>query len=103
MFQVFAKSFLPVDETSIPTGEIASVSGSVFDLQQPQKLGEVIPKVVGAKCGYDHNFCLERSGERKLAVRLEDCESGRVMETYTTQPGVQVCPDNCSFPLRLKR
>ena len=87
---VYAKSFLPVDDTSIPTGEIAPVSGSVFDLQEPQKLGEAIPKVVAAKCGYDHNFCLERPGEKKLAARLEDCESGRVMETYTTQPGIQV-------------
>jgi len=97
---VNADAYTPVDATLIPTGELRNVAGSPFDFRQSERVGARIrdaadPQIAIGR-GYDHNFVL-RGGVTdtpKLAARLEDPVSGRVLELYTTEPGVQVYTGN---------
>ncbi|XP_078000167.1 galactose mutarotase-like [Glandiceps talaboti] len=86
-----ADSYTPLDETSVPTGEIKAVQGTLFDLREPVTVGDRIHKVPG---GYDINFCYGPSNNRHLYARLVDPKSGRLLEAYTTQPGVQFYTGN---------
>jgi aldose 1-epimerase len=93
---IAADKYTPADETLIPTGEIAPVKGTPLDFTTPTPIGKrigALKEVPGG--GYDHNFVL-RGGDKKLAlaVRVRDPGSGRVMEMYTTQPGVQLYTGN---------
>ena len=95
-----AAHFTPVDETLIPTGELKAVDGTVFDFRKGRIIGEGIrdgtdPQIVIGH-GYDHNFALDAglTKEPKLAARLEDPKSGRVLEVLSTEPGVQVYTGN---------
>jgi aldose 1-epimerase len=89
---LYADSITPVDSTLIPTGVIAPVAGTAFDFTKPHKIGERIAQVKG---GYDHNFKLNRKGEGlQLAVELYEPTSGRLMQTYTTEPGMQFYSGN---------
>jgi len=85
--------FTPTDETNIPTGEIVSVKGTPMDFTRPKKIGSEIDKAdeqLKFGAGYDHNFVLNnRSRVMGLAAEAHDPLSGRVLEVYTTQPGVQ--------------
>jgi aldose 1-epimerase len=96
---VNASSFTPVDETSIPTGEIAPVAGTPLDFTTPVRIGARIRdghrQLVLAR-GYDHNFVIDRRGAEGpvLAARVVEPGSGRVMEVLTTEPGVQVYTAN---------
>lgn len=85
-----ADQYTPVDAELIPTGEIASVKGTALDFTSPRKIGERIEQTgIG---GYDHNFVL-RGGvteKARLAARAHEPNSGRVMEVFTTEPGVQL-------------
>lgn len=86
-----ADSYTPSDSNSIPTGEIASVEGTVFDLRKEKILGEAIkiqPELL-SNGGFDHNFVLPDSSELKSIARVTSPESGIQMETLTTEPGVQ--------------
>jgi aldose 1-epimerase len=90
--------FTPIDKTLIPTGEIRSVQGTPFDFTKPTAVGARINEpdeqlMFGR--GYDHNFVLIRKGEGlSLAARVYDPTTGRVMEAYTTEPGVQFYSGN---------
>ena len=76
----------------IPTGEIAPVAGTPFDFTAPHAIGERIAAVEG---GYDHNFVLKSGGGAlSLAARVEEPESGRVMEVWTDQPAIQLYTGN---------
>jgi aldose 1-epimerase len=87
-----AGGFTPVDETSIPTGEIESVKGTAMDFTEPTAVGKNIAKVKG---GYDHNYVVDNGGkELVFAARVYEPKSGRVMELYTTEPGVQFYSGN---------
>lgn len=89
---LFADSYTPVDGGLIPTGEILSVLDSPMDFTSPKAIGAEIDKVEG---GYDHNFVLNRGGrDLALAARLHDPKSGRTMEIYTTEPGIQFYSGN---------
>jgi aldose 1-epimerase len=94
-----AETFLPTDAAQIPTGELRSVAGTPFDFRQPKPLGRHIrmadPQIFYG-LGYDHCFVLgtDRPAEPRLAVRLRDPESGRVLEIHTDQPGLQVYTGN---------
>lgn len=85
-----AQSYLPVDDTTIPTGEIRGVEGTPFDLRQPVLIGPRLKEVPGP--GFDHNFCLlspRDAWTERHAARVCHPASGRVLEVSTNQPGVQ--------------
>ena len=94
-----SKFFLPTDENQIPTGEIKKVDNSPFDFLTPRKIGERInsddPQIkIGD--GYDHCFIINKKnyGELAFAGRLFSPNSGRYMEIYTTEPGLQAYTAN---------
>lgn len=93
-----ADRYLPVDDTAIPTGELATVKDTPMDLTKPQKIGEKIAEVVGGGGGYDHCYVLNRGeqdeGKLVLTARVHEPKSGRVLEIQTTQPGVQFYTGN---------
>ncbi|MBD9373226.1 galactose mutarotase [Rhizobium sp. ARZ01] len=93
-----ADRYTPVDATLIPTGELASVTGTPFDFRQGAPIGARIrssdPQMVYGR-GYDHNFALNRSGDGlSLAARVYEPRSGRIMEITTTEPGIQFYSGN---------
>jgi len=94
--KINADAYTPTDETLIPTGEISPVAGTPFDFRAMKPIGRDIrddnEQLVLAH-GYDHNFVLDGSGTRLVSV-AEDPKSGRVLLTYTDQPGVQFYTGN---------
>jgi aldose 1-epimerase len=90
--------FTPTDETSIPTGEILGVKGTPMDFTKPKRIGSDIDKddeQLKFGAGYDHNWVLNhRTRTLGLAAVAHDPVSGRLMEVYTTQPGVQLYTAN---------
>jgi aldose 1-epimerase len=91
---IAADKYLPIDDTSIPTGVLASVVDTPFDFTTPHAIGERIgelKKEPHKTKGYDHCYVLRgQQGKLELAARAKDPTSGRVMEVYTTEPGVQL-------------
>lgn len=89
-----ADGYLPIDADSIPTGKIAPVKGTAFDFTTPHKIGERIDEIKKephTTKGYDHCFVLKgQSGKLELAAKAVDSKSGRVMEIFTTEPGIQL-------------
>lgn len=97
--EINADYYVPIDDTSIPTGEIESVKGTPFDFTTPHAVGERIDAdhiQTKRGAGYDHCFVLNKKqpGELTFAARVVEPKSGRMMEVYTTEPGVQVYTDN---------
>ncbi|MDO4497984.1 MAG: aldose epimerase family protein [Bacteroidales bacterium] len=107
--------YIPVDEIAIPFGEKAPVEGTPFDFRQPTVIAERIDMddvQIKNGSGIDHSFCINQKneGELTLAAVCEDPETGRVLKTYTTEPGLQVYSGNfldgtigvgnCKFPRR---
>jgi len=88
-----ANQFTPTDQGSIPTGELRAVQGTPFDFLKPTKIGERIDGtdqqlVFGG--GYDHNWVLNgRAGVLRQAATVYEPTSGRVMQVWTTEPGIQ--------------
>lgn len=92
---IAADRYTPVDDTLIPTGEIAPVAGTALDFRKPKRIGKDISRAGGDPVGYDHNFVLNRPGPGLvLAARLQDPRSGRCMELWTTEPGLQFYSGN---------
>ncbi|XP_061174701.1 galactose mutarotase-like isoform X2 [Saccostrea echinata] len=85
---IMADKYTPVDSTSIPTGVIENVDGTPWDLRTKKNLGEMIPSVPG-DVGYDHNYCFGKTGWRKYMARVEHPTTGRYLEMFSTEPGVQ--------------
>lgn len=88
MVQLAAQQYTPVDSTSIPTGEIANVSGTAFDLTTETDLVTRLPQVPEG-IGFDHNFVLGMPGWDKHVARVRHSPSGRQLDMYSTEPGVQ--------------
>ncbi|MDO4284885.1 MAG: aldose epimerase family protein [Eubacteriales bacterium] len=98
--KLFCSHYTPVVKGAIPTGEIRSVEGSPFDFTQSKTIG----KEIDADCeqlalvgGYDHNFCVDGytgDGTMRPVAAAYDSRSGRVMEVFTTLPGVQFYAGN---------
>jgi aldose 1-epimerase len=87
-----ADQYTPVDENVIPTGEIKNVKETAMDFTSPHKIGARIKDVNG---GYDHNYVLRsQNGKLALAARLKEPRSGRAMEVWTSQPGMQLYTSN---------
>lgn len=87
-----ADSYLPTDIGLIPTGEIAPVAGTPMDFTKPAAIGERVDSDFEALRfggGYDHAWVLAKGDGVRLAARLEDPKSGRVMEISTDQPAIQ--------------
>jgi aldose 1-epimerase len=95
--QINAGHFTPIDAGLIPTGEIRAVDGTPLDFRKPQKIGARIDandEQIKLGGGYDHNFVIVPGEGLKLAARVYDVGSGRVMEVLTTEPGVQFYTGN---------
>jgi aldose 1-epimerase len=97
---VNADTYTPVDASLIPTGELRAVAGTPFDFREGRDIGAAIrdasdPQIAIGR-GYDHNFVLDGgvTDSPRLAARVEDLGSGRVMELFTTEPGLQVYTGN---------
>lgn len=89
-----ADRYTPVDDTKIPTGELAPVAGTPFDLRTPTRIGarinEAHPQLaIGG--GYDHNFVLNRASATGLmhAARVYEPTTGRLLDVATSEPGLQ--------------
>jgi aldose 1-epimerase len=99
LLTIQADRFTPVDAALIPTGELRDVAGTPFDFRQPKAIGARIDqeneqlKLGG---GYDHNFVIRRSADagESLAARVVEPVTGRVMEVWTTEPGMQFYTGN---------
>jgi aldose 1-epimerase len=96
--RVEADAFTVVDDTLIPTGEIRPVEGTPLDFRKPVAIGariDVAYPQLQAGGGYDNNFVLRGpTGELRLAARVHEPGSGRVLEVLTTEPGVQLYTGN---------
>lgn len=87
-----ADRYTPTDETLIPKGDLAPVKGTALDFTKPTTMGARIDELKKFPGGYDHNFVLNGGGGGKLALaaRAHEPKSGRVLEVFTTEPGVQL-------------
>jgi aldose 1-epimerase len=85
-----ADQYTLADETFIPTGKLAPVKGTALDFTSPATIGSRLGELSGDPRGYDHNYVLRGDGKAPaLGARAFDASSGRVMEMFTTEPGVQ--------------
>ena len=94
-----ADFYVPIDENSIPTGEIRKVEGTPFDFRTPKPEGRDIAaddEQIKNGTGYDHCYVLNKRepGELTLAASMVEPSTGRTMECWTTEPGVQFYSDN---------
>ena len=93
-----ASSYLPIDELSIPTGEIAPVAGTPFDFRQAHAIGHLIDaddQQLKNGHGYDHNWCLDKDTDAvELVCKVADPKTGRFVEVLTDQPGMQFYSGN---------
>lgn len=93
-----ADRFTPIDKGLIPTGELKDVAGTPFDFRTATAIGKRIEQkdqqLIFAG-GYDHNWVLNRTGsDLEMAAKVTDPKSGRVMEVFTTEPGLQFYTGN---------
>jgi len=91
--QLNASRYAVVDDDSIPTGELRNVKGTEMDFLSPSFIGENIDQT---GYGYDHNYCIDQYNgtDPVLAARVEEPTSGRTLECWTTEPGVQFYTGN---------
>ena len=89
-----SESYTRADAELIPTGELLPLKGTLMDFNQPTRIGERIERLKPRMNGYDHNYILGGGGTMKLAARLVEPKSGRLMEVRTTQPAVQLYTAN---------
>ncbi len=96
--QIFADKFTPIDDKSIPKDDNKSVAGTPFDFRQAKEIGKEInakdEQIINGK-GYDHNFVLNGEiGKIRLAATVREESSGRKLEVFTTEPGIQLYSGN---------
>lgn len=95
-----ADHFHPTDKDAIPTGEFRPVEGTPFDFRRPTAVGARVRDAGSEQIlfgrGYDHDFVIDRklAARPRLLARLEDPDSGRVMEIHSNQPGLQFYSGN---------
>ncbi|MFI5252171.1 MAG: aldose epimerase family protein [Bacteroidota bacterium] len=93
-----ADKFTPIDSEMIPTGELKEVAGTPFDFRKPVQIGARINtdnEQLRYGKGYDHNYVLDKKGnELSFAASVYEKSTGRVMEVFTTEPGVQFYTGN---------
>jgi aldose 1-epimerase len=94
--QLEADFYTRTDDENVPVGEILRTAGTPFDFSRFRKFGPALAELLASgddKGGYDHNFVLNGTGMRKVAV-ARDGQSGRIMETFTDMPGLQLYTAN---------
>lgn len=92
---LMADFYTPSDEGLVPTGEVRSVAGTPLDFTKPTAIGAHYQETGLKPSGYDHHFVLRHGGgSLALAARAVDPSSGRVLEVFTTEPGVQLYTAN---------
>ena len=87
----------PTDDESIPTGEYMDVEGTPFDFRKAKRIGDSIDsdhQQIKFGMGYDHNYVLNNDKELALIASVMEPTTGRLMEVYTTEPGVQLYTGN---------
>jgi aldose 1-epimerase len=100
LLQINADRYTPVDAALIPTGELAPVEGTPFDFRTPKPIGQEIragDTQLALGKGYDHNWVLSASasaGDLVQAAVLHDPHSGRILEVWTSEPGIQFYAGN---------
>jgi len=98
VMQINADGYTPVDDGLIPVGGVQPVEGTPFDFRKPTVIGDRIDQAnaqlkIGG--GYDHNWVLRgKNGEMKIAAKVYDPKTGRVLTVSTTEPGVQFYSGN---------
>jgi aldose 1-epimerase len=99
LLQINADSYTPTDATQIPTGEIAPVAGTPMDFRTlhpiDAQLRTPFEQIILAH-GYDHNWVLNKTqpGELSFAAKAYSPKTGRILEVYTTEPGIQIYTSN---------
>jgi len=99
LLTIYASHTTPIDSVLIPTGDIASVANTPFDFRTPKAIGERINQnnqQLKNGLGYDHNWVLDKKGTDsiQLAAEIFEPASGRLMQIYTDQPGLQFYSGN---------
>ena len=93
LLTVNAERYLPLDRSQIPLGSTAPVAGTPFDFRKPTAIGARIhdkDAQLAIADGYDQYWVLDKPGEKSLAVHAADPASGRALDCFTTEPGVQI-------------
>ena len=83
---IYADKYTVVNDQLLPTGELRDVTGTPMDFRRTKSVGRDMGQVEG---GYDHNFVLNNGGKFSKAAVLSEPSTGRWMEVYTDQPGIQ--------------
>ncbi|MDT8393209.1 MAG: aldose epimerase family protein [Bacteroidales bacterium] len=91
ILMIDADKYVAVDETLIPTGNLVGLDNSPMDFRTPTAIGERIDEVEG---GYDHTYVLNNRGELLKVAEVYHPSSGRFMEVYTSEPGIQFYSGN---------
>jgi len=94
LLSIPAERYTVTDADLIPTGEIRPLKGTPMDFTQPTRIGDRIEQLKPKLNGYDHNYILGEGHALKMAARLVEPKSGRIMEVRTTQPAVQLYTAN---------
>jgi aldose 1-epimerase len=98
LLSINASSFTPINETQTPTGELRPVNNTPFDFTKATAIGSRIEnddEQLRIGRGYDHNFVLEKKGrELSLAAEVHEPSTGRSLEMWTTEPGMQLYSGN---------
>jgi aldose 1-epimerase len=89
-----SENYTIADADLIPTGEIRPLKGTPMDFAKPTRIGDRIEQLKPKINGYDHNYILGKGKSMKMAARLNEPKSGRLMEVRTTQPAVQLYTAN---------
>lgn len=85
-----ADFYTPIDDDLVPTGEVRCVAGTPFDFRESKSVGRDLDAVPTTNGGYDHNWCVSGpAGALRLCAALADPGSGRALELFATEPGVQ--------------
>ncbi len=97
ILQINSELYLPITEVSIPTGEVLKVEGTPFDFRIPKSIGKEIEadhEQIRMGAGYDHCWVLNNGGEVALAATVKEPTTGRRMDVYTDQVGIQFYSGN---------
>lgn len=91
-----AKNYTPGDDTLVPTGKVAPVEGTSFDFTKKKAMGKDLEKAGGKPVGFDLNYVLDKGVTERpeFAARVTDPKSGRTLEVFTTEPGLQFYTGN---------